>query len=122
MFIPPNRLKDNFKPTKEENGQVRLKSSHLLIDHKVATAIFEDDLNVNVVYYADRRTLMIAPKSEELFKTLHKAKQHMLKDRNAKGDKTIALHELLIDNEINSNDRNLEFELQKELRILNVKL
>ena len=119
---PPNKLKDNFKPTKEENGQIRLKSSHLLIDREVAADIFQDDFNVNIVYYADRRTLMIAPQSEELFKKLHKAKQHMLKDRNAQGDKTIALHELLIDHEINSTDRNLEFELQSALRILNVKL
>ena len=122
MFIPPNRLKNNFEPTQKENGQVRLKSSHLLIDHEVAGDIFGNDLNVNVVYYAERRTLMIAPKSDDLFKKLHKAKQHMLKDRNAKGDKTIALHELLIDNEVNSSDRNLEYEYQKELKILNVKL
>ncbi|MEL6717421.1 MAG: hypothetical protein AAFP82_01760, partial [Bacteroidota bacterium] len=66
--------------------------------------------------------LMIAPKSDELFKQLHKAKQHMLKDRNAQGDKTVALHELLIDHEISSIDRELEYECQKELRILNVKL
>ena len=122
MFIPPNRLKDNFEPTQEENGQVRLKSSHLLIGRELASIIFGNELNVNVIYYADRRTLMIAPQSEELFKKLHKAKQHMLKDRNAKGDKTIALHELLIDNEISNTDRNLEFECQKELKILNVKL
>lgn len=122
MFIPPNRLKEKFESTEEKDNPICLKSSHLLIDHQIATEIFGDDLNVNVVYYADRKALMIAPQSEELFKKLHKAKQHMLKDRNAKGDKTIALHELLIDNEIDSADRNLEFEFLKELRILNVKL
>lgn len=122
MFIPPNRLKNNFDSTTKEAGQIRLKSSHLLIDREVAADIFGNDLNVNVVYYVDRQTLLIAPESEELFKTIHKAKQHMLKDRNSKGDKTIALHELLIDNEIDSTDRDLEFEFQKELRILNVKL
>lgn len=122
MFIPPNKLKDSFEPTKKESGKIRLKSSHLLIDSEIAIDVFGSDLNVNVVYYANRRTLMIAPKSDDLFKTLHKAQQHMLKDRNAKGDKTIALHELLIDNEVNSSDRILQYEYQKELRILNVKL
>lgn len=122
MFIPPNKLKDTFEPNEEERGPIGLKSSHLLIDHQVAASIFGDALNVNVVYYADRQTLMIAPQSEALFKKLHKAKQYMLKDRNAKGDKTIALHELLIDHEISNEDRNLEFDLQEALNILSVKL
>lgn len=122
MFIPPNRLKDKFEPTRHEDSPIRLKSSHLWIDHELAMDIFGEDLNVNVVYYPNRRSLMIAPQSEALFKQLHKAKQYMLKDRNAQGDKTIALHELLIDNEINSTDRSLEFECQKALKILSVKL
>ncbi|MEO1516932.1 MAG: hypothetical protein AAFV95_18055 [Bacteroidota bacterium] len=115
-------MKNAFGPSEGEAAQVRLKSSHLLIDRELALDIFGDDFNVNLVYYADRRTLMIAPQSEELFKQLHKAKQHMLKDRNAKGDKTIALHELLIDNEIDSSDRTVAFDCQKALKILTVKL
>ena len=55
-------------------------------------------------------------------KKLHKAKQHMLKDRNLKGDKSIALHELLIDNEIDSTDRDLVYDFQPGLGILNIKL
>jgi len=122
MFIPPNRLKDKFESTSNKGSNVRLKASHLLIDHEVAAEVFGDELNVHVVYYADRHTLMIAAKSDALFKQLHKANQHMLKDRNLKGDKTIALHEILIDHEINDTDRDLAFELQKGLGILNVKL
>ena len=95
MFIPPNRLKHQFKPSNTYKGKIRLKSLHLLINHEVASSIFENELNVNVVYYTDRRSLMIAPESEELFKQLHKAKQHMLKNKNAEGDRSIALHELL---------------------------
>ncbi|HHG86225.1 MAG TPA: hypothetical protein ENJ82_15855 [Bacteroidetes bacterium] len=94
----------------------------MVIDHEVASQIFGDDLNVYVVYYADRKTLMIAPASDEIFKKLHKAAQHILKDRNLKGDKTIALHEILIDNQLDETDRNLAYELQAELGILNVKL
>ena len=122
MFIPPDRLKNNFKSEKEELAAVRLKSSHLLVDREVAAVIFGDDLNVNIVYYPERRTLMIAPKSDELFKQLHKAKQHMLKNKSIKGDKSIALHELLIDHEIDQTDRDLEYILEKNLNILNVKL
>ncbi|MEM8525458.1 MAG: hypothetical protein AAGG68_12530 [Bacteroidota bacterium] len=122
MFIPPRQLQDDLRASTKEASKVSLKSSHLLIDRTVATEIFGDDLNVHLVYYPDRRALMLAPKSDKLFKQLHKAKQHMLKDRNAQGDKTVALHELLIDNEINSTDRELEYECQKALKILNIKL
>jgi hypothetical protein len=122
MFIPPDRLKNNFESPPDEAGNVRLKSSHLIINHKVASEAFGRDLNIYVVYYPDRRTLMIAPVSDEIFKNLHKAAQHMLKNRNLKGDKTIALHEILIDNQVNETDRDLEYELQPGLGILNVKL
>ncbi len=122
MFIPPNNLKSNFDPTSNIGSKIQLKSSHLLINHELAVEVFGKDLNALVVYYADKRTLMVAPKSDDLFKKLHKAKQHMLKDRNLKGDKTIALHELLIDNEVDDTDRDLAYDLQPGLGILNIKL
>lgn len=122
MFIPPNRLKDSFDPTPNTGSKVRLKSSHLLIDHEVANEIFGNDLNAHLVYYPERHTLMIAAKGDELFKKLHKANQHMLKARNLEGDKTIAIHEMLIDNEIEDKDRDLVYDLQPGLGILNVKL
>ena len=122
MFIPPNRLTSNTNNNTNPTSKVRLQSSHLWIEHKLAAKIFGDELNANVIYYPKTRSLMIAPKSNELFKKLHKAKQHMLKDRNLKGDKTIALHGLLIDHQINDTPRDLEYELQEALNILNVKL
>lgn len=122
MFIPPSQLKGNFDTNASASGKVRLKASHLLIDQEIATEVFGKDFNVHMVYYPEKRTLMIAAKSDLLFKQLHKANQHMLKDRNLKGDKTIALHEILIDHEINNVDRDLDYESQKGLGILNVKL
>jgi len=120
MFIPPNRLKDNYNKTQSVESKISLKSSHLLIDHEIANEVFGSDQNALVVYYPTRRSLMVAAKSDELFKSLHKANQHMLKDRNLKGDKSIALHEMLIDNEIDDTDRGLVYELQPGLGILNV--
>ncbi len=122
MFIPPNRLKNNYSSGPNAGSKVRLKSSHLHIDQKVVTEAFGNNLNVFVVYYPDRHSLMIAPVSDGVFKKLHKAGQYMLKDRNLKGDKTIALHEILIDNQVNETDRDLEYDLQPGLGILNVKL
>ena len=122
MFIPPNRLKNTLEPTVKAQSEVQLKTSHLLIDSTIASLAFGEDHNVNLIYYPKRKQLMIAAESDDLFTKLHKAKRHMLKDRNAKGDKTIALHELLIDNEIDSADRSLEFDFQKELGVLSVNL
>ncbi|HFA52174.1 MAG TPA: hypothetical protein ENJ95_24415 [Bacteroidetes bacterium] len=122
MFIPPNRLKDNFESDLNIGSEVRLKSSHIHIDKEIAAEVFGKDLNVFVVYYPEKKSLMVSPVSNVFFKKLHKASQHMLKDRNLKGDKTIALHEIIIDNQIDETDRDLEYELQPGLGILNIKL
>jgi hypothetical protein len=122
MFIPPSNFKQKAASNAVKREPIRLKSSHLLIDDEIAGKAFGDCQNVYTVYYPDRNTLMIAPVTDELFKNLHKASQQMLKDRNLKGDKSIALHELLIDNQINETDRDLAYEFQEALGILNVKL
>ncbi len=122
MLIPPQKIQNELRSDSTPGAKVQLKSSHLLVDREVSKLIFENESNVNVVYYPDRKSLMVAPASDDLFKKLHKAKQFMLKDRNIRGDKSIVLHELLIDNDVNDSDRNLEYEVQKELKILNVKL
>ena len=122
MFIPPNKLKNNFSSDANKGSKVRLKSSHLLIDREVVVEVFGEDTNVHAIYYADRHTLLLAPATDEVFKSLHKAGRHMLKDRNLKGDKSIALHEILIDHQIDATDRDLTYELQTGLGILNVHL
>ena len=122
MFIPPHNLKKNFEEDRLTASEVRLQSSHLVIGHEVASEVFGAEQNAYVVYYPERRTLMNAPVSDELFKNLHKAGQQMLKSRNLRGDKSIALHEILIDHQVNDTDRGLEYELQPGMGILNVKL
>jgi hypothetical protein len=101
---------------------VRLKISHLYIDAEVAKAVFGEDERVNLIYYPDRNDLLICGVSQSFFTKLHKdTSQHLLKNRNLNGDKTLALHELLIDNEIEDTDRELVFEI-KNTGILMVKL
>lgn len=122
MLIPPQNIQSQLKAEAEAGGPVRLKGSHLLIDAALAEELFGDAPNVHLIYYPDRRSLLMAPESDELFKKLHKAKPYMLKNRTAKGDKTIGIRELLIDHDINDTDRDLQHEGQKALRVLNVKL
>ena len=122
MFIPPPSYISKLKEKEQLKGMLQLNSSHLHISHEIAEKIFPGEKSVFMVYYPKKQSLMIAPISDELFKNLHKAGQHMLKDRNLKGDKTIALHEILIDNQLDETDRELEYELVPGLGILNVKL
>lgn len=122
MFIPPDKL---LKQTSQESvvgSKVRLKSSHLLIDREIVMEVFGESGNVSVVYYSDRRTLMLAPINDELFKKLHKTSQYMLKDRNLKGDKTVAIHDILIDNDVDTTNRDLHYDYPSGLGILNVTL
>lgn len=101
---------------------VRLKSSHILIDQNIVAQIFGNDQNAYAVYYPKKKSLLLAAISDELFNKLHKASQHMLKDRNLNGDKSIAFHELLIDNQLDDTDRPLEFKIEPALGILNIKM
>lgn len=109
MFIPPSKLNEQLPKSSQAVAQVRLKSSHLLIKGELAQPLFGNSPNVNLVYYPNRRTLMLARKDDELFASLHKAKQFMLKDRSLNGDKSVAIHEILIDHDVNTSDRDLEF-------------
>ncbi len=122
MFIPP----PNYQPKEDKKNQtgtlLRLKASHLQVDQELASQVFGEDQNAYVVYYPEKKSLMLAPVSDELFKQLHKAGQYILKDRSAAGDKSIALHDLLIDNQLDDSDRELQYDWQPDLGILNIRI
>lgn len=122
MFIPPSKLNEQLPKNRETVAPVRLKSSHLLITGEVAQPLLGSSPNVNLVYYPDRRTLMLARKDDELFASLHKAKQYMLKDRSLRGDKSIAIHEILIDNDVDTTDRDLDYTAGDGSGILSIQL
>lgn len=122
MFIPPQKLKDTFNPNTQQDSQLRLQASHLILAADFAKEAFGDNLNVFTAFKADEKMLMIAPIQDFAFKKEHKAVQQMLKNRNAVGDKSIALHEFLIDNQLDETDRELTYELAPDSKILTVKL
>jgi hypothetical protein len=103
-------------------GDVYLEAGHICIKKNTTEKIFGDETVVLSVFYAKDNTFMVSPSSEELFKTIHKANQQMLKMKNAAGDKSISIQELLLDNDIDESDRNLEFVTEEALHILKVKL
>ena len=65
---------------------------------------------------------MAAPSGEDLFRTIHKGSQQMLKAKNAKGDRSISIQEILLDNDIDDHDRDLEYVVEEAVHILKVKL
>ena len=101
---------------------IALKASHLYIPVDIATKVFGEDQHAYLTYQAERSTLLVAPVSQQWFYKMHQPSQHLLKSRNLKGDKTIALHEILIDNSLDNQDRELEYSVQDASGILKVSL
>ena len=104
------------------DSDVYLEAGHICIKKNVAEKIFGTETVVLSVYYARDNSFLAAPACEDLFRKIHRANQQMLKMKNAFGDKSISIQELLLDNDIDTQNRNLTFEMQDALHILKVKL
>jgi len=104
-------------------SKVTLKSSHIYLDSELVQTIFETIHYAYVEYVAERSTLMITPVSSQWFiKMYEKPTQFLLKDRNLKGDKTLNIREILIDNDIEDSNRDLEFEVIEKTKLIKVKM
>jgi hypothetical protein len=101
---------------------IQLKTCHLLIPHELAKEVMGDESHVFLRYYPERKSLLLASVSQVWFKKMHQAGQFMLKNKNLQGDKTVAIHEILIDNELDEEDKELFFEIQGQGKILNIQL
>jgi hypothetical protein len=86
-------------------SELNLKSQHIIVYQPMVEKCFSGETHVLLKYDTAEKVLLMAPASKSEFKLTHKAAQHMLKDRNLKGDKSIAIHEILIDHELDQNDR-----------------
>jgi hypothetical protein len=72
------------------------------------------------VYYAQRKTMLLAAMEDELFKSLHKTSLVMLKQKNAGGDQSISIQEVVIDNDIDPVSRELIFQLDPAMKIISI--
>jgi hypothetical protein len=106
----------------ETSSDVYLESSHIVVKKDTADHVFGMASMVLTVYYPKDHTFMAAAVDEQLFNTIHKGTQQLLKTKNRVGDRSIAIHELLLDNDIDTHDRNLEFVIEEGLRILKIKM
>ena len=107
-------------PSGLDGDQVRLNRQHLWIGHELAERVFNNERQVYTVYYPQRKALLLAPMSNEDFKALHECSLVMLKDRNIQGDKSLSLQEVLIDNDLDVQDRPLAYSAIESLQLLQV--
>lgn len=123
MFIPPKKYIDTVAEQKDSTSQtVSLRNDHIYLPARLVSEVYGELNNVAVVYYAERRTLLIAKEDDEHFKALHKTRQYMLKSVNLTGDRSIAIQDLLIDNDLHGESRTLAYEAQPALGTLKVVL
>lgn len=101
---------------------VALKSAHLHIPGTIAQQVFGEEQQAYLAYQPDRSILLVAPASRQWFYKMHQPSQHLLKTRNLQGDKTIALHEILIDHALDDQDRTLDYVIQDSSGILKITL
>lgn len=99
---------------------VKLSNAHIIISSNTVAELFGDAARVSWVYYPQRRTLLVANAQDALFKGLHKTADSLLKYSNAQGDRSIAIRELLIDNDLDDSNRDLDYTADIPMQILTI--
>ena len=102
---------------------LHLKSEHLYINHQLVEQVFSNVEYVYAAYNTEQKQLLITPITSQWFVKMNKKpSQFLLKSRNLIGDKTVAIREILIDNDLPIQDRDLDYELIEKTELLKIKL
>lgn len=104
------------------NVAVYLKTSHIYLDHELVQAVFGDIPYAYAAYVKEQKALLITPVTSQWFVKMHKPTQFLLKSRNLKGDKTLAIRELLIDHDLDVTDRELAYEVVSKTKLIKINL
>ncbi|MEM6515938.1 MAG: hypothetical protein AAF688_07120 [Bacteroidota bacterium] len=104
------------------NSKVALTSSHIFLDSSLVELIFQNIHYAYVTYLKSQNKLLITPVSSQWFVKLYEPTQFLLKARNLKGDRTLAIREILIDNDLDMADRPLDFEIIEKTNLIKVLL
>ena len=123
MFLPPSEYTNHTKKLSVSSDKpICLRSQHLIVHSDIVRSVFKDDKTVFMIYYPNKKVLMLAPYFNELFRNLHKAKQYMLKEIAQNKENAIPLHIILLDNEIEMENRFLAFTADENMNILTINL
>jgi len=104
------------------NPKISLKSSHIYLDAELVQTVFGTIHYAYVTYIVKQRELLITPVSSQWFVKMHKPTQFLLKSRNLKGDKTLAIREILIDNDLDTSDRDLDYITIEKTNLIKVSI
>ena len=105
-----------------EQDKVILKSSHVYLSAALVETIFESIHYAYVTYVVEQKKMLITPVSSQWFVKMHQPTQFLLKPRNLKGDRTLAIREILIDNDLDTTDRILEYEIVEKTNLIKISM
>ena len=105
-----------------EQDKVILKSSHVYLSAALVETIFESIQYAYVTYVVEQKKMLITPVSSQWFVKMHQPTQFLLKSRNLKGDRTLAIREILIDNDLDTTDRILEYEIVEKTNLIKISM
>lgn len=91
---------------------MKLQNGHIIIDAQLSEQILEGQIQINWVFYPERSQLLFAAKSKTFFEKMHQTQWKTLKHKNAQGDMSFYVREILIDFELDDSDRTLPFEVK----------
>jgi len=101
---------------------VALKSSHIYLEAALVEKIFQNIHYAYVTYVEEQNKLLITPVSSQWFVKMYNPAQFLLKSRNLKGDKTLAIREILIDNDLDTNDRELQYDIVEKTKLIKINM
>ncbi len=102
---------------------IQLRSSHIILPQEIVQQVFGEEYNIYFMYQAEKKQLLAVPVSATWFKNLYKnTKQVLLKLRNAQGDRSLAIGELIIDHDLDDSDRMLEYKIEGKPGLLEITL
>jgi|TARA_R110002051_G_scaffold81802_1_gene146071 hypothetical protein len=103
-----------------EEDKVILKSSHVYLSAELVERLFQNIHYAYVTYVVEQKKMLITPVSSQWFVKMHKPTQFLLKSRNLKGDRTLAIREILIDNDLDTADRILQYEIVEKTNLIKI--
>lgn len=100
--------------------QVELRSSHLILPPIIGNRLLNGYSSVYVAFKKDLNALLISPTTNSWFPKLHESLEFILKSKDLQGTKSIAIREILIDNDIDDRNKTLDCTLNVEKSFLKI--
>lgn len=104
------------------SAEISLKTCHIHLSHELVHTIFGDVNFAYATYLEEQGKILITPVTSQWFVKMYKPTQFLLKSRNLKGDKTLAIREILIDHELDMTDRVLPYEVISKTNLIKIAL